>query len=157
MLLLQNARVSSSMSWCVDYMCHWYSMWCIFGSWIFEPSRYKISCEFLLFDKRKVLQLYFKYIEILKIYSTLGRRYLAYVNDLLNLLLLLRVGGPIFGSSSSSDSSFALTSSLYLFGYSFLSSLFFISLWVNLYCECNPSNKPTPKNLVVSHVVNREE
>ena len=56
----QHFQLSSSMSWCVVSIHHWYSMWCIFGSCIFEPSRSKISCVLLLFDNRKVFQSYFK-------------------------------------------------------------------------------------------------
>ena len=37
-----------------------------------EPSRSKVSCLFLLFDKKKVCQLYFKEIEVFEIYNTLG-------------------------------------------------------------------------------------
>ena len=54
-------------------------MWCSFGSCIFESSRSKIACAFLLFDSRTVCQLNFKEIEVLIIYSPLGQRYLAYV------------------------------------------------------------------------------
>ena len=72
----------SSMSWCVLSTHLWYNMWCNFGSCIFEPSRSKISCVLFLFDKMKAFQLYFKKIEVLKIYATLVCRYLAYANVL---------------------------------------------------------------------------
>ena len=73
------SRITGILTWHVDPTWSWYSMWWYFGSWIFEPSRSRISCVLLLCDKRKVFQLYFKYIEVLKMYTTLGRRYLAYV------------------------------------------------------------------------------
>ena len=60
-----------------------------------------------------------------------------YKHHLFNLLLLLRGGGLTTELSSSSLSSSnwscALASSLNLFLLSFLSSLFFFSLWVSLY------------------------
>ena len=73
------SRITGILTWHVDPTWSWYSMWWYFGSWIFEPSRSRISCVLLLCDKRIVFQLYFKYIEVLKMYTNLGRRYLAYV------------------------------------------------------------------------------